>query len=119
MAQHIGVLTSGGDCPGLNAAIRGLGKAARHHSFFRLWACREAVLKTSGLGMKGGMKGRGFTMRQDARGAYAVHALSPAWSGIALNEFQPRDGVFGALAWQETGARPQIRQLEICQSAIG
>ena len=29
MAQHIGVLTSGGDCPGLNAAIRGLGKAAR------------------------------------------------------------------------------------------
>jgi 6-phosphofructokinase 1 len=29
MAQHIGILTSGGDCPGLNAAIRGLGKAAR------------------------------------------------------------------------------------------
>jgi 6-phosphofructokinase len=31
MAQQIGVLTSGGDCPGLNAAIRGLGKAAREH----------------------------------------------------------------------------------------
>ena len=29
MAQHIGVLTSGGDCPGLNAAIRGFGKAAQ------------------------------------------------------------------------------------------
>ncbi len=29
MAKHIGVLTSGGDCPGLNAALRGLGKAAR------------------------------------------------------------------------------------------
>lgn len=28
MDQCIGVLTSGGDCPGLNAAIRGLGKAA-------------------------------------------------------------------------------------------
>ena len=28
MQKHIGVLTSGGDCPGLNAAIRGLGKAA-------------------------------------------------------------------------------------------
>ena len=27
MSKHIGVLTSGGDCPGLNAAIRGLGKA--------------------------------------------------------------------------------------------
>ncbi len=31
MARHIGILTSGGDCPGLNAAIRGLGKAAREH----------------------------------------------------------------------------------------
>jgi 6-phosphofructokinase 1 len=31
MAQHIGILTSGVDCPGLNAAIRGLGKAAREH----------------------------------------------------------------------------------------
>lgn len=28
MAKYIGVLTSGGDSPGLNAAIRGLGKAA-------------------------------------------------------------------------------------------
>jgi 6-phosphofructokinase 1 len=27
MCQHIGILTSGGDCPGLNAAIRGVGKA--------------------------------------------------------------------------------------------
>jgi 6-phosphofructokinase 1 len=27
MAQYVGVLTSGGDCPGLNAAIRGLAKA--------------------------------------------------------------------------------------------
>ncbi len=27
-AGHIGILTSGGDTPGLNAAIRGLGKAA-------------------------------------------------------------------------------------------
>ncbi len=29
MAKYIGVLTSGGDCPGLNSAIRGVGKAAR------------------------------------------------------------------------------------------
>ena len=27
MSQFIGILTSGGDCPGLNAAIRGVGKA--------------------------------------------------------------------------------------------
>ena len=29
MAKHIGILTSGGDCPGLNAAIRGVGKAGQ------------------------------------------------------------------------------------------
>ncbi len=27
MSQYIGILTSGGDCPGLNAALRGVGKA--------------------------------------------------------------------------------------------
>ncbi|MEI6656095.1 MAG: 6-phosphofructokinase, partial [Verrucomicrobiota bacterium] len=26
--KHIGILTAGGDCPGLNAAIRSVGKAA-------------------------------------------------------------------------------------------
>lgn len=31
MTQHIGILTSGGDSPGLNAAIRGVGKAAMGH----------------------------------------------------------------------------------------
>ena len=30
MAMQIGILTSGGDCPGLNAAIRGVGKALFH-----------------------------------------------------------------------------------------
>jgi ATP-dependent phosphofructokinase / diphosphate-dependent phosphofructokinase len=29
MTKRIGILTSGGDCPGLNAAIRGVGKAAQ------------------------------------------------------------------------------------------
>jgi ATP-dependent phosphofructokinase / diphosphate-dependent phosphofructokinase len=29
--RSIGILTSGGDCPGLNAAIRGVAKAAMHH----------------------------------------------------------------------------------------
>src|SRR5579884_2548286 len=32
MKKHIGILTSGGDSPGLNAAIRAIGKAA-HGSF--------------------------------------------------------------------------------------
>lgn len=30
MAKHIGILTAGGDSPGLNAAIRGVGKAAQN-----------------------------------------------------------------------------------------
>ncbi len=30
-AKCIGILTSGGDCPGLNSAIRGVAKAAMHH----------------------------------------------------------------------------------------
>ncbi|MFW2367424.1 MAG: 6-phosphofructokinase, partial [Desulforhopalus sp.] len=28
MNKHIGILTAGGDSPGLNAAIRGIGKSA-------------------------------------------------------------------------------------------
>jgi len=31
MKKHIGILTSGGDCPGLNAAIRGVAKAGINH----------------------------------------------------------------------------------------
>ncbi len=31
MTKQIGILTAGGDCPGLNAAIRGVGKAVQSH----------------------------------------------------------------------------------------
>lgn len=31
MTLHIGILTAGGDCPGLNAAIRGVGKSAQRN----------------------------------------------------------------------------------------
>ena len=30
--KRVGILTAGGDCPGLNAAIRGVGKALLRHS---------------------------------------------------------------------------------------
>ncbi len=36
MAKHIGILTSGGDCPGLNAVIRGLGKAGSEQFGMRM-----------------------------------------------------------------------------------
>ena len=33
MAKYVGILTAGGDSPGLNAAIRGVGKAAHRAGF--------------------------------------------------------------------------------------
>jgi 6-phosphofructokinase 1 len=41
MFKQIGILTSGGDCPGLNAAIRGVGKAARDPFGMQLIGFRE------------------------------------------------------------------------------
>lgn len=41
MAKHIGILTSGGDCPGLNAAIRGVGKAGIGHYDMQLLGFRD------------------------------------------------------------------------------
>ncbi|MCU7924333.1 MAG: 6-phosphofructokinase [Candidatus Thiodiazotropha sp. (ex Dulcina madagascariensis)] len=41
MTQHIGILTSGGDSPGLNAAIRGVGKAASGFYDMRVIGIRD------------------------------------------------------------------------------
>jgi 6-phosphofructokinase len=41
MAQTIGILTSGGDTPGLNAAIRGVGKACLSHYGMRIVGIRD------------------------------------------------------------------------------
>jgi 6-phosphofructokinase 1 len=41
MTQTIGILTSGGDSPGLNAAIRGVGKACHAHYGMRLIGIRD------------------------------------------------------------------------------
>ncbi len=41
MGKHIGILTSGGDCPGLNAAIRAVGKAGQDKYGFRLAGFRD------------------------------------------------------------------------------
>lgn len=40
MKKRVGILTSGGDCPGLNATIRGVAKACMHGSarMSRSWA---------------------------------------------------------------------------------
>ena len=39
--KHIGILTSGGDCPGLNAAIRGVGRAAQEFLEMELLGFRD------------------------------------------------------------------------------
>ena len=41
MTKHIGILTAGGDTPGLNAAIRGVGKAALKHYGMEITAFRD------------------------------------------------------------------------------
>lgn len=41
MARHIGILTSGGDCPGLNAAIRAVGRAGADAYHMRLTGFRD------------------------------------------------------------------------------
>jgi len=41
MSQHIGILTAGGDSPGLNAAIRGVGKAAQNVYDMRVIGFRD------------------------------------------------------------------------------
>jgi ATP-dependent phosphofructokinase / diphosphate-dependent phosphofructokinase len=55
MTKYIGILTSGGDSPGLNAAIRGVGKAALNHYGMQIIGFRD--------GFRGLMENR--TMRLD------------------------------------------------------
>ena len=55
MTKYIGILTSGGDSPGLNAAIRGVGKAALNHFGMQIIGFRD--------GFRGLMENR--TMRLD------------------------------------------------------
>ncbi len=55
MGKHIGVLTAGGDSPGLNAAIRAIGKAARSYQDTDVIGFRD--------GFRGMMENR--TMRLD------------------------------------------------------
>ena len=56
VTKHIGILTSGGDSPGLNSAIRGVGKAALNHNGMQLIGFRD--------GFRGLMENR--TMRLEA-----------------------------------------------------
>jgi 6-phosphofructokinase 1 len=41
--KRIGILTAGGDSPGLNAAIRGVGKAAHGHYGMQVVGFRDGL----------------------------------------------------------------------------
>jgi 6-phosphofructokinase 1 len=58
MPKRIGILTSGGDCPGLNAAIRGIGKAAQGAFGMHVIGFRD--------GFRGLMENRTVTLDQAA-----------------------------------------------------
>ena len=57
MAKYVGILTAGGDSPGLNAAIRGVGKAA-HRAGFNVIGFRD--------GFRGFMENRTMRLDEDA-----------------------------------------------------
>jgi ATP-dependent phosphofructokinase / diphosphate-dependent phosphofructokinase len=58
MTQSIGILTSGGDTPGLNAAIRGVGKACVSHYGMRIIGFRD--------GFRGLMENRTMALEGEA-----------------------------------------------------
>ena len=57
MTKHVGVLTAGGDSPGLNAVLRGIGKAAQEHFRMEVLGFRD--------GFRGLMENR--TMELDGK----------------------------------------------------
>ena len=77
MAQHIGILTSGGDCPGLNAAIRGLGKAAREHYGMRV------------IGFLGGFRGLAMDQTVELDGAMLSGILTDGGTILGTSRDKP------------------------------
>ncbi len=55
----------------------------RQEHFFRLWVCREAVLKAVGVGFEG----KDLTLQRDEEGFYRVSCRPTGWGDIAINEF--------------------------------
>ena len=58
MTQHIGILTAGGDSPGLNAAIRGVGKAAQGDYGMRVIGFRDGfrgLVENRAVRLEGGL----------------------------------------------------------------
>lgn len=76
MAKHIGILTSGGDTPGLNAAIRGVGKAAIHKHGMQVIGFRD--------GFRGLMENR--TVRLDGKALSGILTLGGTILGTSRDK---------------------------------
>ncbi len=75
--------------------LAGLGGRDLSREFFRLWTCREAILKTTGVGFRG----RDLILRRLIDGSYGISSMPSGWGSIELLEFIPDHNCFGALAW--------------------
>lgn len=76
MAKYIGILTSGGDTPGLNAAIRGIGKAAENRYHMQVIGFRD--------GFRGLMENR--TMRLDGETLSGILTLGGTILGTSRDK---------------------------------
>ena len=83
--KRVGILTAGGDSPGLNAAIRGFGKAAIGHHGMRLVGFRD--------GFRGLAEDR--TVRLDARALSGILTVGGTILGTSRDKphRMPMDGV--------------------------
>jgi len=77
-------------------------EAAQQAAFLRLWTCKEAVLKCSGLGIGAGLERTEFELSAQAQ-VRTVRA-DASWQLLAL---EPDAAHLGALAWR--GQPAQVR----------
>ena len=78
----------------------------RRMMFFRLWTCREAMLKAAGVGLYG----TGLEIALDERGGVFVRSPPTGCSAAAvLHELQMESGYVAAVAWS-----PRTQQATIC-----
>lgn len=89
--------------------LQGIADGARQVQFFRLWVCREAILKLVGVGFEG----RGLALGQNGVGNYSILARPSGWGEFEIAEFDGPPGFLGAVAWQPTAS-----ELKICHYKV-
>lgn len=73
----------------------GLPQREREQEFFRLWVCREAVLKAVGTGFRS----YDLELRRSIEGQYMVSSQPRGWGKIGISEFAGPESLVGAVAW--------------------